>query len=701
MTIVFLVIRMAREVTLEEVDRPRRSGDAASRAAMDRRLEKQQARAAERAKRNVEIAIMRWQASWPTSAPAGNARRVIHRLLRSAFPTTGLSSQRRVMPGGGTSFHFEYTSVQPLTIALRPGHKVAPRTKPGRWKFGKDRGSTSRPFAHQIYIADEKKVDGNLHGASGLSFSFGPEGLSFADICQMWELAEQYPERKKNGVIQHRLIVELPHTALPRDRVAIMKEFVSPLEREGIPFWVAIHAPTADNDERNVHAHLIFLNRPARQIPWPVGGDIGAPAPIMVPTWDFAAVEKKTDKHRKTRTRFPERQNVPALLRGQFIKHWRNRYADVVNKHMIAAGNRTRFDPRSYAAAGITDVVPERKAGYSRKAVERPEPSLDAMLTHLSTAALVDSDIGGDRGIRRLDQARQLALAGGEAWASLLIRADLLRSQDSTSSLKADGPTARAAASAYFDAEEELVLLKHLHASEERVHLAIVEASSVENISRARSQLTAAIASQPRATRSRSLERLASLEDDRTNRGIHDEALGLLAELKTKQSHELAIAQQTAKAAKIAWLATFKEEEIDMTDRAPSLPVKPGSNRSETDDHHSTSVSKPSDAPATPPKNSDNTAAVPGRIQPLVRSEEYIAKLMGDVRAGRFKRVNPHEITTASQRKWLPPDDLGAQEDARNAAFYGEMSESDRRKANARRRAVLAGKNATFPRGKG
>lgn len=692
---------MAQEVTLEEVDRPRRSGDAATRAAMDRRLEKQQARAAERAKRNVEIAIMRLQASRPTSAHAGNARRVIHRLLRSAFPTTGLSSQRRVMPGGGTSFHFEYTSVQPLTIALRPGHKVAPRTKPGRWKFGQDRGSTSRPFAHQIYIADEKKVDGNLHGASGLSFSFGPEGLSFADICQMWELAEQYPERKQNGVIQHRLILELPHTALPRDRIAIMKEFVAPLERAGIPFWVAIHAPAADNDERNVHAHLIFLNRPARQIPWPIGGDIGAPSPTMMPTWDFAAVERKTDKHRKTRTRFPERQNVPALLRGQFIKDWRIRYADVVNKHMIAAGNRTRFDPRSYAAAGITDVVPERKAGYSRKAVERPEPSLDAILTHLSTAALVETDISGDRDIRRLDQARQLALAGGEAWASFLIRAELLRSGDPTSRLKAYGPTARAAASTYFDAAEELVLLRHLHASEERVHLAIVEASSVENIAKARSQLTAAIAAQPASTRSRSLERLSSLEDENTNRGIHDEALAALAELKTKQSHELAIAQERAETAKIAWLATFQDEVIDMTDRTPSLPVKPGFNSPGTDDYRSNSASQPLEAPATAPTNSDQTAAVPRRIRPLARSEEYIAKLKEDVRAGRFKRVNPHEITTASQRKWLPPDDLGAQEDARNAALYGEMSESDRRKANARRRAVLAGKNATFPKGKG
>lgn len=385
---------MGRELTLEDIDGRSAGLLAPSRHALDRILAKALAHATERGRRNVEQAG--FQKPFRDVAVARDSlSAAIVRAIRTEFPTIGLApTKRRPMPGtGGMSFHFGHTSVTARSVALKPGQTHWCRNGFGHAKLGRDIYYTSRPEAHQLYIErpsaveqasvaaeparaqayieDAEKVGGNRDDQVAVTeFSFGTTGETEAERLELWRLAHKYPERA-NGIIQHRFILQLPKEASAAERLAIVKAFVAPFEMEKVPYWAALHAPTGDNDPRNFHAHVISLNRPAEMIQWPEGGDDGSTDRKLVPTWDFAAVRRIRTKHRNYRNQFPERQDVPDLFRGRFVQRERERFAGLVNAEMERAGKAVRYDHRSYAAAGILDVEPEKKSGYARKITRR------------------------------------------------------------------------------------------------------------------------------------------------------------------------------------------------------------------------------------------------------------------------------------------------------------------------------------------
>jgi hypothetical protein len=385
---------MPRGLTLEDVDGRSAGLLAPSRHALDRILAKALARATERGRRSVEQAGFQKPFRDAVVVRDGLSAAIV-RAVRTEFPTIGLApTKRRPMPDtGGMSFHFGHTSVTARSVALKPGQTHWCRNGFGHAKFGRDIYYTSRPEAHQLYIErpsaveqtltvdaparaqayieDAEKVGGNRDGhVAETEFSFGTTGETEAERQEFWRLAHKYPERA-NGIIQHRFILQLPKEASAAERRAIVKAFVAPFEKEKIPYWAALHAPTGDNDPRNWHAHVISLNRPAEIIQWPEGGDDGSKDRKLVPTWDFAAVKRVRTKHRNYRNQFPERQDVPDLFRGRFVQRERERFAGLVNAEMEKAGKAIRYDHRSYAAAGIVDVEPEKKSGYARKTARR------------------------------------------------------------------------------------------------------------------------------------------------------------------------------------------------------------------------------------------------------------------------------------------------------------------------------------------
>ena len=203
---------------------------------------------------------------------------------------------------------------------------------------------------------------------STADFSFGTIADTREGRLAFWNLVEEHAERK-NAVLQHRLILELPHEVSPEVRLAIVKSFTKRFEDEGIPYWAVLHAPTEKNDRRNYHAHIVHLTRPARIIMHPEGGDIAArvgPA-RLVPTWDFAAVSYVPDEHRVTRKRYPHRQ-ASTERRRDHVGEERKRFADVVNTELEKAKSPIRYDPRSYKDMGIdVDAI----GSLSRKVLEQ------------------------------------------------------------------------------------------------------------------------------------------------------------------------------------------------------------------------------------------------------------------------------------------------------------------------------------------
>lgn len=374
-------------------------------AGCQKQVERLLKKAAEQAARD---AARKWKKAgrnpFSTRSPysAGNFEQVFRKALDGALTCHSNNSGERpsirmtAPDTGGRPFHFDHTSVSSVTIKLKRGETVPSPSTNGRLGFARDKRHTSRAGAHMSYLEREgagETLETDLEAAAGiraetkaqgrdrspggmqeyledpskdeglrkddaemapaaLVFSYGTIGDTLEERVAFWDLTEEHA-RGDRGTIQHRLIMELPHEATPGDRLAIMQAFTAKFEEDKVPFHVVLHAPTATNDSRNYHAHVVLLGRPSVKTPWPLGGKvvIGPEGPIK-DTWDFAAKAFGPDDSKHVRWSYPKRQNVHPDYGRTFVKDQRKRFSDIVNARMHEVGNPVRYDHRSYRAMG-------------------------------------------------------------------------------------------------------------------------------------------------------------------------------------------------------------------------------------------------------------------------------------------------------------------------------------------------------------
>lgn len=603
---------MSREVTLEDIDGRPRSLFAPSRHTLDRVLAKALARAEERARRNVEQAIAR-NPIRNAGFAADRMSAAIVRAVRTEFPTIGLTpTKRRPMPDtGGMSFHFGHTSVTERSTALKPGQTHWCRNGFGHAHLGRDIYYTSQPGAHQLYIErpsaveqsstiveparqqayieDVEKVGGNRDAdIVETEFSFGTTGKTEAERLEFWRLAHKYPERS-NGIIQHRFILQLPKEASAAERLAIVKAFVAPFDApfgpdddRKIPYWAALHAPTGDNDPRNFHAHVIVFNRPTKKIPWPEGGDDGSTDRRLVPTWDFAAVRRIRTKHRNYRDQFPMRQDVPDLLRGRFVQRERERFAGLVNAEMAKAGKAIRYDHRSYAAAGILDVEPEKKSGYARKTLRRDRDlSLHDVADEIAGAAARSSRTHQAKALSALDRLVTAARNAPDEFVRIMrsvpafshegARVDWSRAASSTS---------RKLAIEAAERQKAALHLRAVQAGEAATLDALIASTRQDSSARHRNRLQRELKTRTTETRHRSVHALDELPTAEVANDVHDaakeeRAAQAKAAREARDSADLAV-----RVALEAWGRELEPREVEVATAAPTI-APPAASRSD------------------------------------------------------------------------------------------------------------------------
>ena len=154
------------------------------------------------------------------------------------------------------------------------------------------------------------------------------------DRAQLWNAAET-AERRKNSTVAREFEVALPHELSSEDRRELAMDFAGELvERHGVAADVAIHAPGREGDHRNHHAHILVTTRR-------LGAD---------------GLGEKT-------------RELDDRTSGE-IGRWRERWGELQNERLRAAGVDERVDHRSLAAQGV-----EREAavhiGARAMAVER------------------------------------------------------------------------------------------------------------------------------------------------------------------------------------------------------------------------------------------------------------------------------------------------------------------------------------------
>jgi hypothetical protein len=205
-------------------------------------------------------------------------------------------------------------------------------TIPPKLKAGIDAILTD-PEAHRVHKSGSPKskthpfqVDADISGSAAWLNRQDPNGLI-------------HLRKGRGGIVQRRITGELPAEFGPERCRRVLKKLAAEFERRGLRYYVALHAPTAANHDRNWHFHLLYYDRPCDRI----DGE-----------WDFAIVkEKRTSSRNRTRS-YPHRQKKCAEVAH---RNWpmdiRERFAAAVNVELEAIGSQRRYDPRSYEAMGI------------------------------------------------------------------------------------------------------------------------------------------------------------------------------------------------------------------------------------------------------------------------------------------------------------------------------------------------------------
>ncbi|NHN86941.1 hypothetical protein GOB93_20520 [Acetobacter musti] len=237
-------------------------------------------------------------------------------------------------------------SVTGLGQKVGNGRGVAETMK----KSDHSRGESASPTLMQAYIEDAAKTATiTANATTGMTNSFGTIGATPEERAEFWRLTEE--AAPKNGRLQNRMTLELPHEASDESRFLIMREFAYEFEEAGVPYWVAIHKPTSGNDTRNYHAHVVYGPRPARKIINPASGNL---------EWDFSIVDNYISKCGHRRVCRPYKQTKPDWVYDiNNVKKRRIRFAEIVNRVMKEEQSSVRYDPRSYEAMGL-DVAPMR-----------------------------------------------------------------------------------------------------------------------------------------------------------------------------------------------------------------------------------------------------------------------------------------------------------------------------------------------------
>lgn len=143
---------------------------------------------------------------------------------------------------------------------------------------------------------------------------------------------------REDGVVQMRIIAELPHDVSTQDRVKIVLGFSRIFEERGLPFVAALHLPDKHGDARNYHVHIAYHDRPFHLD-------------------DDGNVSWMPKKCRD-------------VIGPAWIKKVREAYAEAANNVLQERGKAPRYDAGSYKDLGI-DKTPHLHMGPKLSAMER------------------------------------------------------------------------------------------------------------------------------------------------------------------------------------------------------------------------------------------------------------------------------------------------------------------------------------------
>lgn len=203
--------------------------------------------------------------------------------------------------------------------------RFAERTGPIMTTAGPNGRAPGTAAAHVRYIERDKAVERDEAGEPAVASNIGATMSERAAFFTALERPKsEGGTERADGLVQSRIIAELPHEIEPAARLRAVRRFAQLFDERRLPFVAAIHRPDRHGDGRNYHVHVAYHDRPFERV-----GE-GA--------WRWAA-------HKDRR-----------VIGKAWLRELRERFAEAVNAELEAVGVARRFHPGSYAELGIEKV---------------------------------------------------------------------------------------------------------------------------------------------------------------------------------------------------------------------------------------------------------------------------------------------------------------------------------------------------------
>lgn len=297
-----------------------------------------------------------------------------------------------------------------------------------------------------VKITDERTGDihdytrkGSVESADLVLPDDAPEWT--ADRAALWNAAEQ-AEPRKNSTVAREFEIALPDELTAAERQRLARDFAREIvERHGCAADVAIHAPGADGDHRNHHAHILLSTRR-------LGPD------------GFTEKTRELD----------DQKSGP-----QLVTQWRERFASLQNERLRQAGIDARVDHRRLEAQGI-DREPTRHlgpaaSGYERRTGEPSRKRLDFEAEVAERLARAQAAGELERASRQIDRSI-IDLSGDlEAAKAERLQAELERARAGMEAVRAQFEAHKVAEAGKQQAREAFERFKAEQAAKQRAEV--------------------------------------------------------------------------------------------------------------------------------------------------------------------------------------------------------------------------------------
>lgn len=198
------------------------------------------------------------------------------------------------------------------------------------------------PAEHVYYISRADAVE--IAAMAGGTIS--NMGESTGEIAQAWQALEEVEKAyRANAIVQHRIVVNLPHALSPVGRERVLTQFCKrSFGRYGLPYVAVPHLPDPGGNSRNFHGHICISARPMQRT-----GD-----------HEWAIGEEK----------------ISGFTDPDSLKRIRAEFAAVLNRECRREGLEVRFTHQNYKERGI-DAKRQEHYGPERTALHRNGEAVD------------------------------------------------------------------------------------------------------------------------------------------------------------------------------------------------------------------------------------------------------------------------------------------------------------------------------------